>query len=195
MKRRDAIKGLGMSLGLLVATPSAMSLLHSCKSDPKVGWQPEFFSPEEGTAIKSLVGLILPSTDALPGAIDVNVPEFIDKYAALVASNEEQENFRKSMEAIAEAIGKPVSKATDNDYDALLSKFLKATPEQMEAFQNNENEKQVFEALMGLRGISIWGYTNSQKVGTELLAYDPVPGTYQGCISLEEATGGKAWSL
>jgi hypothetical protein len=43
--------------------------------------------------------------------------------------------------------------------------------------------------------MSIWAYKTSQKIGEEVLAYDPIPGKLQGCISLEEATGGKVWSL
>ena len=195
MKRREAIKSLGMSLGLVVATPTVISLLQSCKNDPKIDWAPEFFSQDEGILLKKLVHMILPPTETLPGADEVNVAQFIDKYASVIAGKEDQENFTNGLKAIANALGKNVSSASDNDYDSLLAKYLKATPEQIEAFQNNEGEKQAFEALMGLRGISIWGYRNSRKVGMEVLAYDPIPGDQKGCISLEEATGGKSWSL
>lgn len=195
MKRREAIKGLGMSLGLVVATPSVISILQSCKSDPKVAWVPEYFSENDGVLLKRLVSLILPKTNTLPGADEVNVAQFIDKYATMVASKEDQENFTNGLNAIAKALGKNVVKASDEDYDNLLAKYLKATPEQIEIFQKNEDEKQVLEALMGLRGISIWGYRNSQRVGMEVLAYDPIPGDFKGCVSLEETTGGRAWSL
>ena len=195
MKRREALKGLGMSLGLVVATPTVIGLLQSCKSDPKIDWTPEFFSQEQGVLLKRLVNLILPKTETLPGADEVNVAQFIDKYASIVAGEEDKKNFTGGLEAIAGALGKNVAKASDDDYDALLAKFLKANPEQIQAFQENEAEKQGFEALMGLRGISIWGYRNSRKVGMEVLAYDPIPGEFNGCMSLEEATGGIAWSL
>lgn len=195
MNRREAIKGLGLSIGFVVATPTVMSLLQSCKNDPKIEWTPEFFTPEEGVAIKKLVGLILPKTEKLPGANEVNVPQFIDKYVYLVSGKEEQENYKKNIESIVKALGKPATDVSDTDYDKLLAKYLKATPEQMEAFQQNEEDKNVFNALMGLRGMAIWGYKNSKLVGTEVLAYDPVPGTYKGCVSLEKITGGRSWSL
>ncbi len=187
MKRREALKGLGMSFGLVVATPTVISLLQSCKSDPKIDWTPEYFTPQEGQAIKRLVGLILPSAANAPSATEVNVPEFIDKYAAVVANKEDQQNFKKGLTAIIEA--------SDGDYDKLLAKYLKAKPDQIKSFQENEEEKVVYEALIGLRGISIWGYRNSRKVGMEILAYDPIPGVIEPCLTLEEATGGKAWSL
>jgi hypothetical protein len=52
-----------------------------------------------------------------------------------------------------------------------------------------------YYALKTLRGLAVFGYKNSEKVGEEVLAYDPVPGVYKGCESLKELTGGKAWSL
>jgi hypothetical protein len=32
-------------------------------------------------------------------------------------------------------------------------------------------------------------------VGEKVLAYDPIPASQKGCVSLEETTNGKAWSL
>ncbi|RLD77819.1 MAG: gluconate 2-dehydrogenase subunit 3 family protein, partial [Bacteroidetes bacterium] len=49
--------------------------------------------------------------------------------------------------------------------------------------------------LTNLRTMTIWAYKTSEKVGEEILAYDPIPGDFHGCISLEETTKGKAWSL
>lgn len=43
--------------------------------------------------------------------------------------------------------------------------------------------------------MSIWTYKTSEKIGEKVLAYDLIPGKLQGCISLEEATGSKVWSL
>lgn len=193
MNRREAIKGLGLSVGLVVATPTVISLLQSCKNDPKIEWIPEFFSKNEGVAIKRLIGLILPKTDTLPGANEVNVPQFIDKFGSMAVNKEEQSSYKSGLDAITKALEKSPVSASDKDYSNLLTKYLKTTPEQVKSFK--EDEKTVYDALMKLRGMAIWGYKNSKKVGTEVLAYDPIPGTYNGCVSLQEATGGKLWSL
>lgn len=193
MNRREAIKGLGLSVGLVVATPTVISLLQSCKNDPKIEWIPEFFSKDEGVAIKRLIGLILPKTDTLPGANEVNVPQFIDKFVSMAVDKEEQNSYKRGLGAITKALENNPTSASEEDYNKLLTKYLKATPEQVESFK--EDEKVVYDALMKLRGMAIWGYKNSRKVGTEVLAYDPIPGTYNGCVSLQEATGGKLWSL
>jgi hypothetical protein len=200
MDRRKALKGLGLTLGFVVATPTVLSILQSCKTDTKkvAGWIPEFFTEDEGIVIENLVDLILPKTADLPGASEVNVAQFIDLYTSKVSGKEEQEAYKKGLAAIINALGKPVKDLTTEDYDRLLAKFLKASKEEQEAFRNNDEEAPVLETLVGLRGGAIWAYKTSEKVGEEILAYDPVPGEQKGCISVEEATGqwgGRAWSL
>ncbi len=197
MKRRDALKGLGLSLGYVIATPSVLSMLQSCKTDVNQ-WKPIFFTVAEGTVLRNLIDLMLPKTEATPGALDVNVPEFLDLYASKVYSEEQQSKFKKTIQEIIDELlissGK-VSKISIEDYDALLSKYLKADKVTQDLFKNNEKEKTVFEALINLRNTSVWAYKTSELIGETVLAYAPIPGKQQGCISLEEATNGKAWSL
>jgi len=200
MDRRKALKGLGMSLGFVVATPTVLSLLQSCKTETKniASWVPEFFSEDEATVVTNLADLILPKTANLPGATDVNVVQFIDLYFSKISSKEEQEGHKNGLAAVINALGKSVKDLTTEDYDRLLAKYLKASQEEQEAFNNNEEEAPVLGTLMGLRGGVIWAYTTSEKIGKEVLAYDPIPGEQKGCISVEEATGewgGRAWSL
>ena len=196
MNRREAIKGLGLSFGYAVATPTVISILQSCKSDSQsIAWKPQFFSEDEGNVVSNLVDLILPKTDDLPGALDVNVAKFIDLYLDKVSDNETQDNIKKGMAAILIELDKPVSKLNTDDYDKLLNKYLRAKPNDLEAFKNNENDAIILNSLTRLRWQTIWVYKNSQQIGEEVLAYDPIPGKQLGCISLEEVTGGKAWSL
>ena len=78
MKRREALKNLGLATGFVVASPSIISLLQSCTAEAKT-WTPVFLSVEEGVVLANLVDIILPKTD-IPSATEVNVPQFIDKY-------------------------------------------------------------------------------------------------------------------
>lgn len=197
MKRRDALKGLGLSFGYIIATPTVISMLQGCKTEVNL-WKPLFFDVDEGTVIRNLIDLILPKTEATPGAIDVNVPEFIDLYASKVYSKEQQNKFKNTtQEIINELLGskRKVSKITLIDYDTLLTKYLKADKETQDSFKNSEKENTVLEALMNLRNSSVWAYKTSELIGETVLAYAPIPGKHKGCVSLEEATKGKAWSL
>ncbi len=49
MDRRKALKKIGLSFGYVVATPTVISLLQSCKNDTKnlTTWVPKFFSNDE----------------------------------------------------------------------------------------------------------------------------------------------------
>lgn len=201
MNRRDVLKGLGLTLGYTIATPSIMSLLQSCKTEVKL-WTPKFLSIDASIVVKNLVDIMLPKTEATPGALDVNVPEFIDLFAYDVYNEEKQRKFKKGINAIIKALNIPeegVSILEHNDYDALLAKYLKASKEQRVIYESesdkNNEDAIIYNALLGLRNTSIWAYKTSEKIGENVLAYDPIPGVQIGCISLEESTGGKAWSL
>ncbi len=192
MDRRKALKGLGLSLGYIVATPSVFSLLQSCKNDPQISWTPQFFSSNESFILEKLIDLILPKTTSLPGALDVNIPQFIDAYTNEVSSKEEQENFKKGIVTISDSLGKSPN---NEAFESLLTKYLKADQKDKEVFSKNEDDTLALKTLTNLRTMTIWAYKTSEKVGEEILAYDPIPGDFLGCISLEETTKGKAWSL
>ena len=197
MKRRDVIKGLGLSLGYVVATPAIVGMLQSCKTDANQ-WTPIFFTVDEGSVIRNLIDTMLPKTEATPGALEVNVPEFLDLYASKVYTPEQQNMHKEDIqEIINELLGSrtKVSKLSAADFDNLLSKYLKADKAAQISFKNNQRENTVFNALMNLRNTSVWAYKTSELIGETVLAYAPIPGKQQGCISLDEATGGKAWSL
>lgn len=195
MHRRNALKGLGLSFGYAVATPSLLSLLQSCKTEPKV-WTPQLLSIDQGIVVTNLIDLILPKTAETPGALDVNVPEFLDLFASKVYTQEERTGLLDGIHSIMEELTAPdlnVSTLKTKDYDRFLTKYLRANKEQRTLFGEKENT--VYSSLVRIRSISVWAYKTSEQVGKHVLVYDPVPGRQQGCISLQEATGGKAWSL
>ena len=87
MKRRAALKNLGLATGFFAITPSVVSLLQSCTSNAEA-WVPELFTEEQGRVLTKLVDIILPKTESLPSANELNVPQFIDKYYQQVLDNE-----------------------------------------------------------------------------------------------------------
>ena len=102
---------------------------------------------------------------------------------------------KQGIDAIVKKLGKPVSNLKTADYDGLLAKYLKANKAEQKAFENDKNEALVYGTLTSLRSFSIWAYKSSEEVGEKVLAYDPIPSVFNGCMPLQEATGGKAWSL
>lgn len=198
MNRREALKNIGLTVGYTVATPSLLSLLHSCKTKAEP-WVPEFLSMDEGIILENLVDLILPKTKDTPGALDVNVPKFIDLILAKGSLEKQQKKFKEGFSEVMNALNIPLeegpSKLKTEDYDALLAKYFKVDKAQIEKFKENKTDKLIFNTLSYIRSQSIWAYKNTEFIGEKVLAYDPIPGPAKGCISVEEATGGKAWSL
>ncbi len=215
MDRRKALKNMGMALGYTVATPTLLSLVQSCKTEPVLTWTPEFFTKEQVSAITQLIDIILPKTDT-PSASEVQVDTFIDRFANQVMKKEQQDFFKMSMSKFMDkaltASGKEkVADLNAEDLETILGGALKIAKEDQiiyketinsyneaiaEGNESNLDDKIAHFAFAdNLRGLTIWGYKTSEYVGEEVLAYLPLPGEYIGCADTQELTGGKAWSL
>lgn len=213
MDRRKALKNIGLGAGFLVATPTVLSLLQSCKSEPE--FIPNFLSKGEGQALRRIVDLIIPSDETIPGAVDVGVHEFIDNFWNEVVPEESQAQVRTAFAGLAreftKTFNKDLSKGKAEDFDTLLGKYLTTSEEDQKGFnkrvgafyqalQKNPNTPMdtdlACNQLFGqLRGMTIWGWQQSEAIGENVLAYEPIPGQQIGCLSVDEATGGKAYSL
>jgi len=198
MKRREALKNLGMATGFFVATPSIISLLQSCTAEAST-WTPEFLSVEQGVVLTNLVDIIIPKTD-IPSATEVNVPQFIDKFINETVEDKGQAQIKTAFGNIISVL-KPdaetkIEKVTQEDYKALLDKHMLIKDEvDAEREANPESEEMTkSEFLNRLKWMTINAYKTSQQIGETVLAYDPVPGAYY-CGDLQELTGGKSWSL
>ncbi len=207
MDRRTALKNLTLSIGYAVATPTIMSVLSSC-SDASETWTPQFFSEVQKHMVTHIVDIILP-TDDLPGALDVNIPQFIDKMYHDIEVDSKKELFTSGSNYFADSFKKTfqkdILKGTKEDFEVLVSNYFDISDDVSKHIMKDQNIKNVakkdiesysiYKFLLSVRYYIIFGYCTSEKVGENILAYDPVPGVYNGCISVETATNGRAWSL
>ncbi|WP_339343161.1 gluconate 2-dehydrogenase subunit 3 family protein [uncultured Polaribacter sp.] len=198
MKRRDALKNLGLAAGFAITAPSIFSLLQSCTSAPT--WMPTYFTNDEKEIVVNLVDIILPKTEGTPSATEVNVPQFIDKYITEVLNLEDQEAIRVSFTDIITTlkitIETDIRDITTAQYTALLDTHLLVKGEidedrlaNLEAVQPTKNE-----FLNQLKYLTITAYVTSEEIGENVLMYDPVPTAYY-CGDLQEISGGKSSSL
>ena len=198
MKRREALKNIGLTTGFFIATPSVISLLQSCTAEAN-NWTPVFLTVEEGVVLTKLVDIILPKTD-IPSATEVNVPQFIDKYVNEVMEDEQQAQVKTAFGNILSALkANPeddINTLKEDDYKALLDDHMLLKGETDSEREANPDSKDMTksEFLNQLKWSAIHAYRISEEVGEHVLAYDPIPGAYY-CGDLQELTGGKAWSL
>ncbi|MFP2995463.1 gluconate 2-dehydrogenase subunit 3 family protein [Spongiivirga sp. MCCC 1A20706] len=213
MDRRSALKNIGLGAGYLVATPTVLSLLESCKTEAP--WTPTFLTEEEGVVLQKMVDIILPKTETLPGAKELNVAQFIDSFQAEVVDEEGQAMFKKGIVNFMKALGvneeNPAKKVKNEAYTAIFDTYLKLNKDErkvydeaigkafQEAGEDGEpeltTEQMLYSFSHNIRGTSVWAFTTSETIGERPEVYLPVPGQFVGCIPLEEATGGQAWSL
>ncbi|MBT8270002.1 MAG: gluconate 2-dehydrogenase subunit 3 family protein [Bacteroidia bacterium] len=198
MKRREALKNIGLGTGFVVVTPGLISLLQSCTDDVET-WTPAFLSVEEGQVLTRLVDTILPKSD-IPSATEVNVPQFIDKFINEVSDDEEQamikEGFGNLLGIIKSDYNEKLVKVSDKDYKDLLDKHMRIKGEDDEERIANPDsmEPTTSEFLNQIKWMTINAYKTTEEIGENVLAYDPVPAAYY-CGDLDELTGGKSWSL
>ncbi len=215
MQRRTALKNIGFSFGTLALSSTVVSLLGSCQTAKEASWIPEFFSQEEASLVSKIVDVMLPTTET-PGAKDLNITQFMDGFIANVLGEEERQfakaGFPILSKLILDASGKTdASKISNEDVDVLLNNYLRADEETQEARSNSVNEYMVamqeggtmtppeegvaHTTLNSMRELAIFAFKNTEVIGETVLAYAPVPGQQEGCVDLQETTGGKAWSL
>lgn len=214
MNRRQALRNIGLGAGAIIVGPTTLGLLHSCKRDSALAWEPTFLTRSHGVALQRLLEIILPTTDT-PGANELNLAQFIDSYINEVASLERQDNFNRNAYAFAQSFRNTFDKepedGNDEEYEQIVEKYLKVTPQQRENFIKRNTETQdpldqdpedsmsfetgAFAYVNDVRDMGIWAWKTSEEIGENVLWYDPVPGQYIACGPVSELGNGKAMSL
>jgi len=199
INRRTALKNITLGMGAVVATPTVLSILSSCNAEVET-WKPVFLSTPEKNLVTHLADVIIP-TGEIPGALDVNVPQFIDKMINDLESDENKAIFNKGTAIFLEKIGGTSKEKIETGLETYF-KLEGEAAEKAKSFQwksekdvddNEKDDFYIYKFLFGVRQLTLFGFYTSKKIGTEVLSYDPVPGRFEGCIPLEDI--GNAWSL
>lgn len=208
MNRRDIIKGLGLTFGYAVAAPSVLSILESCSTKKEDLWEAVFLNGKEKHYINHLVDIILPVTDT-PGGLEVNLPQFIDMMSHDMLKSDEQEIFKDGSLIFSQRFkakfNKDIGDSSKDELSAIFanyfdlepdtqSKILKRQAMNLDQIDLSEMEDyKMYYCLMEIRKLSLFGYFTSEKIGKEVLNFDPIPGEYDPCIPLADI--GNAWTI
>src|SRR4030095_16335492 len=103
MNRRSLLKGMGV-IGLYGSFPAVMSEFISSCNDPGKKLQAEFFSLEEFSLIENITGTMIPKTKT-PGALETQVPYFIDLVVKNCMSTEDQQLIKKGLQQLNNETG------------------------------------------------------------------------------------------
>lgn len=196
MERREAIKHTSLLLGFSLSASAVAAVMSGCRSevpdDPEQPWEPVFFDNDQADLVAELTETIFPRT-ATPGARDVLVHQYIDLALKNHYVLRDQQEF---MRGLATVDGRAMSNhgsvfvaCTSEQKTALLEQMERDAHEARRAGYNLA--RQPF--FLMLKELTYTGYFTSELIGEEYLSYDPIPGTYDGCIPLDDV--GNSWSL
>ena len=196
MDRRSALKKTGL-LGAAVAMPSLLTILQSCKDEPRLNWKPEFFTEAEARTITTLLDVILPRTTT-PGALDVNSDLFIDKVIAQTYDAEGQQYMRDEILTFNTRCYDSFGDIFTNLNETNRIAFLKVEEQLSGKFSPGVwgtaiGPQEPIGFYRSMKSMAIWAYFTSEEIGEKVLSYDPIPGDYDGCKPLSDI--GNRWSL
>ncbi|MEM9930005.1 MAG: gluconate 2-dehydrogenase subunit 3 family protein [Bacteroidota bacterium] len=212
MKRREILRYATYAAGFAVSAPVASAFFTSCKTDPEIkdpGYVPAFFTAAEFAYLSKIADTMLPADDT-PGALDVGVPQMIDKMIANVYNEENQEKAREGFgllmdkmdadkdggfAAMENAAALAYLQEQDEYFKTYKAKVEMSGEDVPTAETAEMEEASAKDAYFTLKSMIIGSYFNTEEVATTMLAYDPIPGEYIPCGDLQELTGGKAWAI
>ena len=200
MHRRDVLRHLSYLSGVAITAPSLLVALQSCgRDEPDLDWSPQYFTDDEARFVTAYVDTLLPRTDT-PGGLDVGVPAFIDRVMAATAGEGDepsplQTGILEFDEGARTQYGMPFSELDATQRDELFTAAEGVAPRyNPQVWGTAVGEQPPVGFYRSLKSMALWGYLSSEKIGTEVLHYDPVPGGYDGCVDLADL-GGRAYSL
>jgi gluconate 2-dehydrogenase gamma chain len=168
--RRSFLRGASMVLG----HAALGNVLTGFAASPT---RPTFFNDAELETVRLLVDLILPETDS-PSASAAGTHYFIDLALPACANPTAQRTFRDGLKSFAGMVSWSPQRR------------VAALTERANADQALEYDASFFKIL---KDYTLSGYFLSETGATRALAYERVPGGFQGDVPL--APDQKAWAI
>lgn len=138
-----------------------------------------FFAPGERAVLDAACAAMIPRTDT-PGALEAEVPAFIDGMMTNWADAATQAQFRAVLAALDASAGKRFATLYPEAREASLAAFDKA------AFANGDAGYRRFKELL------LTGYYLSEAGATQELRYELAPGVWEPAMPMTPET--RAWA-
>jgi len=178
--RREAIRRAALLAGVALS-PALVTFVAGAQTAAKK----TYLTPAQAAVSGAAAERILPRTDT-PGAADVGVPAFLDRFYGEFMTDDERRLFVAGLDAIESA----AKAAHGGSFASLASAQQDAVLRTVAASQQAQSPS----SFGLLRSTTILGYFSSEQAAKSVLNYDPVPGSYDGCMPLDQAKG-RDWFL
>ena len=174
MQRRDALKRTALILGSAVAIPSLTSALKGCTPAEVNTYSPVFLNQQQFYTVAAIADRILPATETT-GAIDVGVDRFIDLMLNECYAEVEQQRFLQGIAEFQKALGEGVEfqELEKEEKDRIL-----------DPISESELDLDINVMFATIKDLTLLGYFTSEQGIKQNYNYQPVPGRYEGCVTL-----------
>lgn len=176
MNRRELIQRVSLMLGGVMSAPlMAGAMGQVLNTEPSLA-----IDDLQEKLIAEVADVIIPATKT-PGAKEAGAHKFIIRVMRDCYTKDEQTKFYSGL-----------AKLNDDSKAKFGKGFLDLKLDQKnEMVDDSSVYNKDFFRLM--KDLTITGYFTSEIGATQALAYDPIPGKFNGCVPLEK--GQKTWAL
>ena len=182
LERREILRRAAWILGGALTAPAAAAILQGCSArdtPAAADWKPKFFQGDEAKVITAIADIIIPHTDT-SGALDANVPAFIDSMMADVYAADAQQGFHTGCAEFLAAAGAGGKGFLEQDRAAQTATVRQA----LEAAVAADAQPRPF--ILVARELTLLGFYTSKVGITENMEYQAVPTAYHGCVPISQ---------
>lgn len=176
MDRRRALVNLGILSGGLILLPSC----EFSKEKASIALNNLKISASQESLLKEIIASIIPKGE-IPGALELNVDEFVWIMVDDCLTRDNQEKFLKGLDSFNDAVTKQSGKSFNKFSEKERVQVLKSMEENNPIDENDTGD----EFLKILKQLSVFGYMRSEYIMTEVMPYSLVPGKYGTCETID----------
>lgn len=187
MHRRELLRVLGAAAALpmfgaltVEELLAAGSALHA-RRRPTGSLSFQALTSDEGATVTVFAEAIIPETDT-PGATAAGVPEFIDLIVGEWYDDDERAAFRAGLREV-DARSRLAHGADFVDLDAAARTDVLREME-AEAMRLRGSGARPGPFFGTMKHLTLWGYYTSEVGAMEELAYQTIPGQFNGCVPI-----------
>lgn len=191
MERRAYLKNTALLLGITVSSTAISNFLISC-NQPKSNNNLSFFNEDEFELISNISNTILPKTKT-PGALEVGVPDFIDKFIFHCFDDNGKKEMKSGLKEFNDKcekdFGKNFKSLSDDEKHQCLMKHQEVAPKSGMSLWGINLEPNAAKPTFykQIKSLTLFGYFTSETIGKEYLDYQPIPGEFLACLPVGES--------
>jgi gluconate 2-dehydrogenase gamma chain len=163
--------------------------------------QPSILSSSQQAIVSAVADIMIPRTNT-PGALDIGAPAFIDRMLRDIYPPADRDRYLSGLGEFDTAAttqhGHNFTGLELTQQVALVRTFHDAAlTEEGRAYSSHTPHTPHFQRpfILMTKELTLLSFFTSQVGATEVLQYAAVPGSWHGCLPLQQAGNGKTWAV